>query len=216
MRDEIIKAILEHKIIAISRGVPAEYLPDTARALYKGGIRLMEVTYEHKSGGRPYDETDSAIRALIRTVESDMYIGAGTVINDECLSRAYSAGAKFIISPDANARIISKTRDLGLVSIPGALTPTEIVAASAAGADFVKVFPAGDMGAGYIKAVSAPLSHINLLAVGGVNARNARAFLDAGAKGLGIASTLINAGLIMSGEFSEIESAARETVKAIQ
>ncbi len=216
MRDEVIAAILEHKIIAISRGVHAEYLVDAARALYKGGIRLMEVTYEHNSSGNSYDETDSAIRALKKAVKGDMHIGAGTVINEECLMRAHAAGAEFIISPDVNVSIISKTRELGLVSIPGALTPTEIVTAHSAGADFVKVFPAGDMGANYIKSLSAPLAHINLLAVAGIDTKNARAFLNAGAKGFGIASTLINKKLIMAGEFDKIEEAAREIVKSIQ
>lgn len=142
--------------------------------------------------------------------------GAGTVITLEQLQMAYDAGAQYIISPNVDVEIIRRTKELGLISLPGAMTPSEIVEAYKAGADFVKVFPVGNLGPAYIKALKAPLSHIPLMAVGGVNEKNAADFLKAGASGLGVGGNLVNKEWIANGEWEKITALAAEFVKAVQ
>ena len=123
---------------------------------------------------------------------------------------ARDAGAKYIISPNTDEKVIKKTNECGMVSIPGALTPTEIQYAHACGADFVKLFPADNLGIGYIKAVLAPLSHIKLLAVGGVNENNLKDFLNVGVKGVGIGSNITKKELIKQGQYDEITKLAKK------
>lgn len=213
MREEVLQKISLFRVVAIARGIPEERILPLAQALYDGGIRLIEVTYDH-SDPDSFSVTDSAIRALKREFSARMKIGAGTVISMECLNRARDAGAEFIISPDVNPVIISETRKMGLVSVPGALTPTEILTAVRAGADIVKLFPAGDMGLSYFKSVRAPLKHVPFMAVGGITPENAAEFLLAGAVGLGVSSFLTNRMYIENGEFEKITQAARTLLSA--
>lgn len=145
-----------------------------------------------------------------------MYIGAGTVLSERQVELTATAGGKFIISPDANQSVIRKTRELGLVSMPGALTPSEIQAAHLAGADFVKLFPITNLGIGYVKAVSAPLSHIKFLAVGGVDDTNMRDYLKAGVCGFGIGSNIVDKKLIEREDWSAITALARRYVEAVK
>ena len=128
---------------------------------------------------------------------------------------AADASAAFIISPDTNTQVIEETKKLGLVSIPGAMTPTEIVRAYDAGADFVKVFPASVLGVDYIKAVKGPLRHIPLIAVGGINKDNAAAFLSAGVAALGIGGNLVDRKALLSGDFRLLTERAQSIIKAV-
>ncbi len=128
----------------------------------------------------------------------------------------HDAGGKFIISPDVSEAVIKKTKELHMISMPGAMTPTEIMAAHRAGADFVKVFPAGDLGPGYMNPVKAPLSHIDMLAVGGIDHKNMKDYLAAGACGFGIASSLTNKTWIANEEYDKITELARKYVEAVQ
>ena len=138
-----------------------------------------------------------------------MVFGAGTVTSLQMLELAKNAGARFVVSPDTNEAVIRATVAAGMVSMPGALTPTEIVTAHSCGADFVKLFPAGTQGTAYFKAVTAPLNHIRLLAVGGVNEKNIGDFLSAGAVGAGVGGNLVNKTWIANGEFEKITALAR-------
>ncbi len=137
-----------------------------------------------------------------------MILGAGTVTTAEMVRLAFSAGAEFIISPDTDSSVISETLRLGMVSIPGALTPSEIKTAHVCGADLVKVFPASKFGPSYIRDVTAPLNNIRLLAVGGVNENNILDYLDAGAVGAGVASCLFKKDWIKNGEWGKITEAS--------
>ena len=130
----------------------------------RGGIRLIEITFDQR--GAPED-TANAIRLVAQNYSGDVCVGAGTVMATAQLAAAIAAGANYIISPNVNLEVIHETKRSGLVSIPGALTPSEIACAHENGADFVKVFPASAMGLEYIKAIRAPVSNIPLLAVGG-------------------------------------------------
>jgi len=189
MKSKIISEITDQKIIIILRGVQREKLIPLGEALYEGGIRLVEITYS-ADGRTPDTLTAENIRLLSEAFVGRMTIGAGTVLTKEQVRLTSEAGGKFIISPDTNSEVIKATNELGLVSIPGALTPTEAQSAHRYGADFVKLFPVSSLGAGYIKAISAPLSHIKFLAVGGVNEKNISEFIKAGAVGVGIGGNL--------------------------
>ena len=142
-------------------------------------------------------------------------VGAGTVIRPEQVSMTYNAGGRYLVTPTTQPEIIRMGKALGLGLFPGALTPTEILTAYNAGADAVKVFPASVLGPAYIKAVRAPLSHIPLMAVGGVDEKNAAAFMQAGCVGLGIGGRLVNRAWIEAGEWDKITALAKEIRKAV-
>jgi 2-dehydro-3-deoxyphosphogluconate aldolase/(4S)-4-hydroxy-2-oxoglutarate aldolase len=214
MRDYIIEQIEKSKIIAIVRGIEKNKILNVAEALCEGGIRLMEITFNQKNPEK-FPDTTEAIKTIAEEFEGRMLVGAGTVTTPELVEMAADAGAKYIISPDTNLDVIRRTLKYGLVSIPGAMTPTEIMATHNAGADFVKLFPSGNLGVDYIKAIRAPISHIRLLAVGGINENNIRQFLDAGMCGAGIGSNLVNGRWIENAEYDKIANAAKMLVSAI-
>lgn len=211
---EIIELIEQNRVIAIVRGMHPDQMAPLARALERGGIRMMEITF-NQNAPETFQNTVNAIRTLSQNMR-DMAIGAGTVMTLEQLHMAADAGARYIISPDVNPALIAETKRLGLTSLPGAMSPTEIVTAWNAGADAVKVFPIGDLGVGYLKAIRAPLSHIPLIAVGGVNERNCADFLRAGAIGVGVGGQLVNREWIDAGEFYKIASLAGKIAQAAQ
>lgn len=215
MRDQVIQQIEQEKIIAIVRGVGPEQCMKVADALYAGGIRLMEITYNQKDPAS-FQATADAISAITKAYEGRMLVGAGTVTTTELVELTAKAGGKFIISPDTNPDVIRRTRELDMVSMPGALTPTEIMTAHRAGADYVKLFPAGDLGPNYVKAVRAPISHVKMTAVGGINEKNMADFLKAGVCGFGIGGNLANKAWIEAGEFDKITETARAMVAVVK
>ncbi|MDR2687875.1 MAG: bifunctional 4-hydroxy-2-oxoglutarate aldolase/2-dehydro-3-deoxy-phosphogluconate aldolase [Oscillospiraceae bacterium] len=213
MRDLVIRQILEKKIVAIVRGLPEPQAVPLAGALLAGGIGLIEVTFD-QAAPESFPRTASAIAAIRGAYGGKMHVGAGTVMTPGQLRLAYDAGAQFIISPNVDAAVIHQTRENGLVSLPGCMTPTECAAAHGYGADFIKIFPAGVLGPGYFKALLAPLSHLKFLAVGGVDCANIPDFLRAGALGFGVGGNLVNREWIAAGEFDRITAAAREYASA--
>jgi len=209
-----IEQIEKNKVIVIVRGVEKEKLIPMCQAIYDGGLRLIECTYD-ASGKISDEEIAGNIKMLAEHFEGKMLVGAGTVLTEKQVELTKKAGGKFIISPDTNPDIIKKTKEEELVSIPGALTPSEITQANRSGADFVKIFPMDMMGVKYIKDLKAPLSHVKLLAVGGVTADNMKDYLDAGASGIGIGSGVVNKKLISENNFEEITKLARNYSKNI-
>ena len=214
-KERIINSILTHRLIVIVRGVASEQLIPLAEALYRGGVRLLEVTF-CADRSRLDEEVAEDIRLLCEHFEDRMEIGAGTVLSEEQVELTHRAGGQFIISPEANEAVIRRTVELGMVSIPGALTPTEAQTAHLAGADFVKLFPVTSLGPEYVRAVRAPLSHIRFLAVGGVNERNMREYLRAGICGFGIGSNLVKKSLIEQGDHAAIADLARDFLSALR
>ena len=212
MREQLIQKVLDKKIVSIVRGVYGEDCVKLAQALYEGGIELLEVTFDQAKPDE-LTRTSDSIKLLVECLGDKMVFGAGTVTTVEMLELAKNAGAKFIVSPDTNEEVIRETVAAGMVSMPGALTPTEVVTAHRWGADFVKLFPAGTQGTAYFKAVTAPLNHIRMLAVGGVNEKNIADFLAAGAVGAGVGGNLVNKTWIKNGEFDKITAVAKEFVK---
>ena len=206
--NQIIEQISHIGIVPVIAIDEAEKAVPLARALVAGGLPAAEVTFRTAAG-------EEAIRRIATEVP-EMLVGAGTVVTDEQLQMAIEAGAKYIITPNTNPELIRKVKAAGLCSFPGALTPTEIEIAYRAGADAVKVFPAGNLGPSYIKAVKAPLSHIPLMAVGGVNEKNTADFLKAGCCGVGVGGNLVNMNWVKAGEWDKITDLAKEYRKAVE
>ena len=140
LKREISETIKREKLIVVIRGVGAEKILPLCEALYAGGVRLVECTFDMKRQ-ESVAETAQKIKTLTTVFEGRMLVGAGTVLTVEEADAAYNAGANYLISPDTNENVIRYANEHDMVSIPGALTPTEIVTAYRAGADFVKVFP---------------------------------------------------------------------------
>lgn len=209
-----LEQIQEEKIVAIARGVPAEKIVLLAEALLAGGISCIEVTFD-QSCAEKETETLRAIQRLKMCLGDTVCVGAGTVMNTDQVRRAAEAGAAYMISPNVNESVIRETKRLGLLSIPGAMTPSEIVQAYTWGADIVKVFPASVLGTGFFKAAHAPLKHISMMAVGGITAENCAEFLHAGAVGVGVGGNLVNMKLLGEGRFQQISSIAQAYVCAL-
>ena len=209
---ETLNTILNNKIIAIARGLYGDSLISASKALYDGGIRVFEVTFEQN---KPFVQTNEAVEQLYNNLPNDVVVGVGTVLSAEQLISAARSNAAFAISPNTNCGIIAQTKALGMVSIPGALTPTEIITAYDSGADIVKVFPAGMMGVEYFKAIVAPLKYIPMAAVAGINLNNIKRFADAGAVAFGISSGLYNKEHIANCNYSRITQLAREYCTAL-
>jgi len=204
----ILSQILEYKIIAIVRGVAPEDVLQQAEAMYAGGIRLLEVTMNSK-------DPLAVIKEVSAKMGDKMIIGAGTVLDAAMAREAAAAGARFILSPILEPGVIKTAKELGVVSIPGAYTATEIYAAYKQGADMIKVFPANS--AAYIKDITAPLPKMHLLPTGGITLENISDFQKAGAAGFGIGSALVNAKAAVTPEYlQQLTEKSRQFIRAIQ
>lgn len=208
-RNEIIKSIEKNRIISIIRNPVRDTLIPAVRALFNGGIRLVEVTFD-RSGKHDKQYTAEIISELCNEFSGKLTVGAGTVMSCEEVLIAYQAGAQFIISPNCDPEVIKLTRRLGLVSIPAAFTPSEIAQATRNGADFVKIFPADALSENYIKSVSAPISDVKLFAVGGVTTENIKSFLNSGFYGVGVGTGLYNSNLIANRQWKELTLLAKQ------
>ncbi len=201
----VFEQILKDGLIVIVRSVASDKILDLANCLYKADIHFMEVTFDQKStdGNK---NTLSAIEKLAAEMKSEFHVGAGTVMTAEQVIAAKNAGAEYIISPNVCKEVIEETKKQGLISIPGALTPTEAAEAHALGADFVKIFPVS--GPDYFRAITQPLSHIKMLAVGGIHPEVIPAYKKAGACGFGVGGNLVNHSWINEGRFDDITNEA--------
>lgn len=206
----MIDLLKKDKLVVILRGLKREQVTPTAEALRAAGVHFIEVTFAQNSP-TCVEDTTWAIRTIAENF-SDMHVGAGTVITVEQVEAAYAAGAKYIISPNTDEAVIRRTVELGMLSMPGAFSPSEIVNAYNWGASFVKLFPAGNLGAAYVKAIRAPISHIPMLAVGGVGLNNMEEFYKAGINGFGIGGSIIKKDLIEKGDYAALTALAKQYV----
>lgn len=214
MSQSALNRILESRIIAIVRGVYGAETAELAKALKRGGVSCIELTFDQSSEEKA-EETLRAIRQLRKDFGEELCVGAGTVMTEEQVRRAAEAGAEYMISPNVDAAVIRETKRLGKLSIPGAMTPTEVAYARSCGADIVKLFPAGVLGAAYVRAVKAPLRHIPITAVGNVTVENCAELMRAGAAGVGVGGNLVSPKLVGEGRFDEISDIARAYVRAL-
>lgn len=206
--------ILKNKIITVARGVDIKNILPLANALIEGGITCMEVALNQKSTDGNKNALDS-INLLRENTEGVMKIGVGTALTAAQVREAAAAGAQFVVSPCVVPDVINETKKAGLVSIPGAATPTEIVSGFTLGADFIKLFPVSSFGPDYLKAITVPLSHIPIIVMGGVLPENIMQYALSGACGFGISGPLTNAKSIANGDFKAITETAKRYVSAL-
>ncbi len=215
MPTKTVELIEKEKIIVIVRGVQKEDLIPLANAMYNAGIRLLEVTYD-MSGKISDAQTAEHIQMLNDEFAGRMCIGAGTVTTAAQVRLTAEAGGKFIISPNIDADVIKATRELSMISIPGALTPTEAAYAHSLGAHFVKLFPVSSLGPEYVKAIKAPLSGIKLLAVGGIDDTNMADYLKAGVCGFGIGSNIVKKEYVSKKDYAAITQLAKKYISSLK
>lgn len=207
---EVIQMIRDVGIIPVVRAQSAEEAMLAIDAIREGGISILEITM-----------TVPGAVGLIEEVSNrygnEVLVGAGTVLDGETARACILAGARFVVSPALNIETIDVCRHNDIAVMPGALTPTEVVQAWSAGADFVKVFPAGAVGgASYIKALKAPLPQIELIPTGGVSLKTAADFIKAGASALGVGADLVDLKAIREGQQNLITERAREFVRIVR
>ena len=205
---EVLQRIRSTGLIPVIRARSADEANAAVDAIQAGGVGVLEITMTVPGAVELIQEV--AARA------TEAVVGAGTVLDPETAVRCIDAGAQFILSPALNLATIATCRDRGVAIIPGALTPTEVVAAWNAGADLVKVFPAGAVGGpSYLKALKAPLPQIDLVPTGGVNLETAGDFIRAGAAALGVGSDLVDLAALRRGEGRLLTQRARRFVEIV-
>jgi 2-dehydro-3-deoxyphosphogluconate aldolase/(4S)-4-hydroxy-2-oxoglutarate aldolase len=196
-------------LIPVLRARNAAQAHAIVRAMIAGGVNVVEVTMTVPGAV-------GILRELKREYGSELLLGSGTVTTAEEAEATIEAGAEFVVSPSFHPEVVAKTRALGKVSIPGALTPTEVITAWRAGADYVKVFPCSAVGgASYIKALLAPFPYLKLIPTGGVTLETAESFLRAGARALGVGSDLVNLAAVDAGTPETITATARAYLKVL-
>jgi 2-dehydro-3-deoxyphosphogluconate aldolase/(4S)-4-hydroxy-2-oxoglutarate aldolase len=197
-------------LIPVLRAKSAPQAHAVVRAMMEGGVKVVEVTMTVPGA-------IDLLRDLRHEYGSDLLLGSGTVTTPEEASATIAAGAEFVVSPSLHPDVIEVTREHGKVSIPGALTPTEVITAWRAGADYVKIFPCSAMGgASYLKSLLAPFPHLMLIPTGGVTLQTAESFLKAGARALGVGSDLVNLQAIDNGTPEAITHIARAYLEIFQ
>jgi len=205
-----IDAVLESGVVAVLRGTQADKMVKIAQALLAGGVKALEITLDNPAA------LDIIKELSVELKDTEAIVGAGTVLDGETARAAILAGSEFVFCPTLNQEVIKVCNRYGKVVIPGVLTPTEMISAYEAGADLVKVFPAGVMGAKYIKSVKGPLSHIPIITTGGINLDNAGDFIKAGATAIGAGGSLIDKEAIAQENYQLLTKKAKEFVKIVQ
>ena len=212
MRDksEVIKHIKDIGVIPVVRATTADEAMRAIDAIREGGISVLEITMTVPGAVKVIEE-------VANRYGNDALVGAGTVLDSETATACISSGAQFVVSPALNLDTIACCRDRDVVVMPGALTPTEVVQAWNAGADFVKVFPAGAVGGPtYLKALKAPLPQIELVPTGGVSLTTAGDFIRAGAAALGVGTDLVDIKAIREGQGALITERAKQFMEIVR
>lgn len=204
-----LETIFAHKVMAIVRLGETEKVQKVADALIEGGIVVLEVTLNTP-------DALTHIQEIRKRYGTQAVIGAGTVTDVQGCQDALAAGAEFIVTPICNHEIIRLAHQKEVPVFMGAMTPTEIHAAYKAGADVIKVFPAGILGMEYFKAVAGPLPQIPLMPTGGVSRGNAKEWLEKGAVALGVGSALTDKQVIANDDYQQLTDKARSFLDAVQ
>lgn len=209
MHDDAVKnALTVGRVMAIIRGLGPEEVRGVARALLNGGIRCIEVTLN----------SPGAIESIgiIASEFPEVVPGAGTVLEVEEVKEAVARGARFIVSPNVDPRVIEETKALGRISIPGAMTPTEIVQALKAGADYVKIFPASVVGYKFFREMKGPFKDLKMVATGGITPDDAAEYIRNGSYAVGLGSSLVPKEAVLKGDYNIIENLARKLVESVR
>lgn len=209
-RKEILRQVEAEAIVPVIRAATPELAVRAARAILAGGISVFEITMT-------VPDATEVIRALTRELGERALIGAGTVLTASVAHQCVDAGASFIVSPGLDADTIVAAHARGVPAMPGALTPTEVIAAWSLGADLVKIFPVSAVGgAPYLRALRGPLPEVKLFPTGGITAANAGEYLAAGASAIGIGSELVDTKALAEGRDAVVTERARALRAAVQ
>jgi 2-dehydro-3-deoxyphosphogluconate aldolase/(4S)-4-hydroxy-2-oxoglutarate aldolase len=208
-REKDLQRVLDCGIVAVVRSPDPGPLADVVKALADGGVTVSEVTLTVPGAL-------DVIREAKRQVGDRVLLGAGTVLDPETARAALLAGAEFVVAPNLNPDVIRLCRRYDRLVMPGAFTPTEVLAAWEAGADIVKVFPADVVGPAFFKALRGPLPQVKLMPTGGVDLATAGEFLNAGAACLGVGGQLVDPKLVAAGDFSGLTALARRYVEIVK
>ena len=207
---EILRQIEEIGVIPVVRAASADEAKQAIDAIKAGGVSVLEITMTVPGAVKVIEE-------VVRQYGSEALVGAGTVLDPQTAADCINAGAQFIVSPALNLDTIEYCKGQGVPIMPGALTPTEVLTAWNAGADLVKVFPAGSVGGpSYIKNLKAPLPHIKIIPTGGVSVNTAGDFIRAGASALGIGTDLVDLTAIRAGDAHIVTERARQFVEIVR
>ena len=204
-----LRHVLECGIVAVVRSPDSQQLVDVVRALADGGVTVAEITMTVPGALDVVKQVRSALGDRV-------LLGAGTILDPESARAAILAGAEYIVAPTLNFEVIRLCRRYDKLVMPGAFTPTEILAAWEAGADIVKVFPADVVGPAFFKALKGPLPQVRVMPTGGVDLTTAAAFLKAGACCLGVGSQLVEPGAVAERNFTRIRELAQQYVAIVK
>jgi 2-dehydro-3-deoxyphosphogluconate aldolase/(4S)-4-hydroxy-2-oxoglutarate aldolase len=207
-KDALLERMKAGGIVAIMRHTEASLAIEAADALLRGGVEVVEVTLNTAGA-------TTMIRDLVAHFGDRMVIGAGTVLSPNGVDQALAAGARFVVAPNTDAKVIGLCNQRNVPVVPGAFTPSEVVTAWQLGADLVKVFPVSSVGPRYLRDLRGPLPHIPLVPTGGITADNAADFIRAGAVALGAGSDLVDKAVVDRRDFAELERRARAFSDAV-
>ena len=201
-RSQILDSVLASGAVAVVRMADAGRLVRVAEAIAKGGVTAIEVTMTTPNAL-------AVIEDVARALGDAVVVGVGSVLDADTARQAVDAGARYVVSPVFKPEIIAESHRLGVPAMPGCFTPTEILAATEAGADTVKVFPADVLGMPFFKGVLAPMPHLKLMPTGGVSLTNAGDWVRAGAVAVGVGSALLDKQAIAAGDYAALTRHAR-------
>jgi 2-dehydro-3-deoxyphosphogluconate aldolase/(4S)-4-hydroxy-2-oxoglutarate aldolase len=210
IKHQVLESLRESGVVAVIRTDNPQDLVAVARALGEGGVKFVEITLTVPGALEIIRE------AVAQLSDAEVFIGAGTVLDAETARAAILAGARFIVAPGFDAETVKLCNTSGVVVVPGAFTPHEILQAWKGGADVVKVFPADLGGPGYIKTVKEPLPQIELLPTKGIDFKTAGAYIQAGALAVGTGSALVSKALIAAKDFSRITENAKRFIEIVR
>lgn len=206
--DGRLDALRRARVVAVLRAGSAAAAVAAADALVAGGVRAIEVTYTTPGAGE-------AIAAIARRHGEDVRLGAGTVLEAWQAEEAVAAGATFLVAPGTDAPVVAAMAATGAVTLVGAITPTEVLAARRAGADAVKLFPAGVLGVGMLKALREPFPDLPVVPTGGIGPGDVAGWFAAGALAVGAGGSLCPRGLVDAGATEDLQARAEAFVRAL-
>ncbi len=208
-RNQILESVLASGAVAVVRMADAKGLVRVAEAIAEGGVRAIEVTMTTPNAL-------AVIEDVARELGDAVLVGVGSVLDADTARQAVDAGARYVVSPVFKPEVIGEAHRLGVPAMPGCFTPTEILAATEAGADVVKVFPADVLGMAFFKGVLAPMPHLKLMPTGGVSLTNAGDWIRAGAVAVGVGSALLDQEAIAQGDFATLTQRARTLRQSVE
>jgi len=208
-RDSLVQQMIQGGLVAVVRAPRADQVIDIVRALSAGGLKAIEITFTVPGAA-------DLIREARNTLDKDIILGAGTVLDTETARVAILSGAQFVVSPSVNHDVIKLCHRYDIPIMPGGFTPTEVLSAWEAGADIVKVFPAEIGGPPLLKALKGPFPQIRLMPTGGVDLNTAEAFLQAGACCLGVGSSLVDPKLLATQDYQALTARAAQYVEKVR